>query len=106
MQMEIDHPLPPVSTQPKFQVQFFFSTSLEVDTTTILRFEIWQQVFNSFFASVNFRMRCTVQVQAHLKPEPAIGVWFSWVAAPNPEPLVWCGFGAGSGGLRTKPWPV
>ena len=64
---------------------FFFITSLEVDTTTILRFEIWQQVFNSFFASVNFRMRCTsgapgVQVQACFKPEPAIGVQFGWVA--------------------------
>ena len=34
-----------------------------------------------------------VQVWACLKPEPAIGVWFSWVAALNPEPQVWCRFG-------------
>ena len=71
---------------------FFFITSLEVDTTTILRFEIWQQVFNSFFTSGCTPGAPGVQVQACLKPKPAIGIWFGWVAALNPELQVWCRF--------------
>ena len=33
-----------------------------------------------------------MEVWACLKPEPAIGVQFSWVTALNPEPQVQCGF--------------
>ena len=46
------------------------------------------------------------QVQVQKKTKPAPHTRFGSLATPHPKPWVRFGFSAGSGCLRTEPWPV